>query len=503
MRLACIHVPSFPLAAWERVDPDLRGVAAAVASGPGPRGAIVACSAEAAARGVALGQSATQATSIAGRLIVRAASPEAEGAAQAALLDAAYSCSPRVEEGESGTVYCDVGGLRRLYGSEREIALAVAGRARALGLEVAVGIAASKIAARLAAVEGSGVAVIPPGEEWRALAPLPIARLAPSPALGERLERWGIRTLGDLTALPLSAVATRLGPEGAALARRARGEDERPLAPRPLPLGFEESAALDYGIEGIEPFLFVAGGLLDRLLARLAVRGFACGDLALSLGLAGGGRTERLVSVAAPTNERKPLLALIRLHLETHPPGDAVESIRLRAVSERLRPVQLDLFRPNGPAPARLALILARLAALCGPGSVGVPAVVDSHRPDGQGVRRLGGFAVRDGPLTASPLTPNSLSLRAVRPPRPLDVFCRRERPDFVRLADAVGEGAAPYGCQGRVVTLAGPWRVEGEWWSEGAFERDYYDVQLSDGAVYRLFFDRARGRWFVDGMYD
>lgn len=59
------------------------------------------------------------------------------------------------------------------------------------------------------------------------------------------------------------------------------------------------------------------------------------------------------------------------------------------------------------------------------------------------------------------------------------------------------------YACTGRVVTASGPWRIEGEWWREEGFQRDYYDVQLSDGVVYRLFFDRREQRWFADGVYD
>src|SRR5262249_15449334 len=161
-------------------------------------------------------------------LIVRTVSPAAEHAAQAALCDVAYSCSPRVEEGGMGTVYCDADGLRELYASEAELARAVLGRARALELDASVGIAATKIAAQLAARDGGGCAVIPAHEEWHFLAPLPIQLLAPDAALLGTLQRWGIRTLGDLAALPASAVATRLGPAGAQLARRARGEDEHP-----------------------------------------------------------------------------------------------------------------------------------------------------------------------------------------------------------------------------------------------------------------------------------
>jgi protein ImuB len=521
MRIVCLHVPDFPLAAWLRVDPELRGAAAAVVEAPGARARVLAVSPEAARRGVCVGITAAQARAIAGDVVIRAASPDAEHAAQAALCDVAYSCSPRVEESGIGTVYCDADGLQALYASEAELARAIGARGRAVGLEVAVGIASTKIAAQLAARDGGG-AIVPADEEWQFLAPLSITLLEPSPALGETFARWGIRTLGDLAALPASAVATRLGPDAARLARRARGEDTHPLAPRPLPLQFEESALLEYGVDALEPFLFVVRGLLDRLLGRLAVRGLICGDLRLSLGLLGRGRDERTVTVAAPTNALKPLLALIRVHLETHPPADAVESVRLSAVPERLRPLQLDLFRPNGPAPAQLAATLARLAAVCGAERLGTPVVVDSHRPDAHAVAPFalergdpevhhrehggyGGSANRDAaPSVPSVVNPNEilppLAVRAVRPPRPLEVFCDRDRPEFIRLAD--GDGTT-VGCHGRVVTFAGPWRVGGEWWRRDAFHRDYYDAQLTDGVVYRVYFDRRRAQWFMDGIYD
>src|SRR5215470_14230315 len=198
MRIACIHVPDFALAAWLRADPELRGAAVVVTDAPGPRGRIVACAAEAAQRGVALDLTAAQALAIASGLIVRSVSAAAEHAAQAALCDVAYSCSPRVEEGGMGTVYCDADGLRELYASEAELARAVVARAHTLGLAASVGIAATKIAAQLAAHDGGGCAVIPAHEEWRFLAPLSIQLLEPSRALQDTLGRWGICTLGDL-----------------------------------------------------------------------------------------------------------------------------------------------------------------------------------------------------------------------------------------------------------------------------------------------------------------
>jgi protein ImuB len=156
--------------------------------------------------------------------------------------------------------------------------------------------------------------------------------------------------------------------------------------------------------------------------------------------------------------------------------------------------------------PNPVTATLARLAAICGADRVGAPAVADTHRPDAYGMKhesliadRLSqdtnpSLAIRDsryaisGGSAAIPL-----ALRALRPPLAVEVFCARDRPEFVR-----GDGLA-----GRVVHAAGPWRVQGEWWSEGGYARDYYDAQLSDGCVYRLYCDLGTHSWFVDGVYD
>jgi protein ImuB len=502
MRLACLSVPDFPLAGVLRAQPELRCEPLAVVDGQGPRATLLAISPAAARHGVTVGLSVAQALAIDADLIVRQATADTLRATQAALCDAAESFSPRVEDAGDGIAYLDLDGLGALFESESQLANALARRAAQLGLETAqVGVAGSKVAALLAARHGGGVAVIPPGEEWSFLAPMAVDLLEPSPELVIRLRRWGIQSIGALAALPTKALGTRLGPAGVQLVRRARGEDECPLVPRATPLQFEESSDLDFGIETLEPFCFVLRGLLDRLTTRLAVRGLVCGDLRLSLHLTTRGRDERTITVAAPSNDVKALLTLARLQLEAHPPAAAIEGLQVMAVPERLRAAQLDLFRPNGPAPARLAVTLARLTAICGADRVGAPAVADAHRPDAYGVTRfeavrvLGCCAVRE---ETQSLTANSLSsviplaLRAVRPPQSVEVFCARDRPEFVRGA----------GFAGRVVQAAGPWRVHGEWWSNG-YTRDYYDTRLSDGCMYRLYYDLAERGWFVDGVYD
>ena len=242
-------------------------------------------------------------------------------------------------------------------------------------------------------------------------------------------------------------------------------------------------------------------GLLERALARVGLDGVGCARVGLAFGLDDRSRNTRELALAAPTRDLKTILTCLRVDLELRPPRAAIASVLLRAVPERIRAAQLGLFTPPGPSPERLATTLARLAALCGADRVGAPALVDSHRP---GLAVVAPFAL---PAAASPVPPVAdggcrLVVRAVRPPRPLEVFCSRGRPDFVR-----GDGLG-----GRVVAAAGPWRVAAEWWTDAPCTRDYFDLELSDGGLYRCYRELEGGSrtaeprgcdWFVDGVYD
>ena len=233
--------------------------------------------------------------------------------------------------------------------------------------------------------------------------------------------------------------------------------------------------------------------MVERALDRLGLAGTGCAQLGLMLACEDRGRDVRTIPLLAPTRDPKTLLTCLRVALEARPPRAAIVRATVRVVPARVRTTQLGLFAPAGPAPERLATTLARLGALCGADRVGTPVVVDSHRPGDAGVAP---FALPD--VSAPPPDPTPppcrLVVRALRPPRPLQVFSERDVPCFVR-----GSGLG-----GRVVGVAGPWRVAAEWWTDdGGCARDYYDLELTDGGIYRCFRDQRSGAWFVDGAYD
>ena len=64
-------------------------------------------------------------------------------------------------------------------------------------------------------------------------------------------------------------------------------------------------------------------------------------------------------------------------------------------------------------------------------------------------------------------------------------------------------EQGRPVSVGGTVTQCAGPWRTAGNWWTEETWDRDEWDVTLSDGAAYRVFRDRRTDTWFVEGVVD
>ena len=93
------------------------------------------------------------------------------------------------------------------------------------GLRVNVAIARSSLTAQVLAFACAGICVVPPGRERACLHPLPLLALPLSDTQAATLDRWGIRTVGDLAALPRERLSSRLGKSGRALHRLACGED--------------------------------------------------------------------------------------------------------------------------------------------------------------------------------------------------------------------------------------------------------------------------------------
>jgi protein ImuB len=458
-----------------------------------------------------------------------------------ALEAAARAFSPRVEVHASHLVTLDIDGLRHLLGSPADIGRELLRDVQGRGCQAHVAVAAARTAAMLLAVARPGLTIVPPGDERRELAGLPLAVLAAlhaivpdAPGLPARrvprvkdascppildlFRRWGLRTLGELATLPPAALSARIGQDGLRWQRLARGEDLEPLVARAPEPPIEERLELDWPVEGLEPLSFLLPRLLDPICERLERLDQAAVTLEATFRLATREEVARRLQLPAPMRDAKVLRTLLLLHLESYPLGGGIDRMVLRVEPAPARIVQFSLLSRAMPFPEQMATLLARLGALMGERRVGAPALVDSHRPGAFAMRSFSvsePTAGRSGarrpaslpaPALDGPDTPPgpAVALRRFRLPVPARVLVQDGRPVRVTTERRGLEG-------GRVEAAAGPWRTSGEWWRVGdeagsgpkGWNRDEWDVALSDGAVYRVYRDRADERWFVAGILD
>jgi protein ImuB len=554
---ACIFVPNFPVAAVFRAEPELRARAVAIFEGKPPLEKVFAVNESASRIGITPGMTKAQAE-LCSEFTLRPRSPLQESVAHAALLDCAQSFSPRVEDAAADTAILDLAGMESLFGSLPEIAHNLFRCAANLGLDGNVAVASNPNAAVVAACGFSGVTVIPPGQEAESLGSLPVEVLfsgwiaekekerkkkedepqKESVRLLATLERWGIRDLRALAALPEVALSERLGQEGLRLQQLARGAASRTLVPVEAPAVFEEAVELEYPVVLLEPLAFLLNRLLEQICARLAARALATQELRLILeleNLAGvdprpdsfgissesdaaysaaqsqspaqhfiSGRESkfcRTLRLPLPMLDPKLFLKLLQLDLNAYPPGAPILKIHLAAEPARPRSAQGGLFLPPSPEPEKLELTLARIAGLVGEPRVGSLELLDTYRAEGFRMRRFMPEAAQK--TKRQDVTGEEKSavaaLRRFRPP--LRATVTLENGELARVVCSKKKEA-----QGSVLWKAGPWRSSGDWWEREAWARDEWDIALQNAdsvALYRLVHDLLGGSWFVEGTYD
>ena len=438
----------------------------------------------------------------------------ARGATAAGLLSLAKDFSPRLERYGDACVVLDVSGLGRLLGDAQGIAAALQQAAADRGVKARIAVAPTHTAARMLTLHADATVVA--AAAAAALAPLPLNLLgeltpagSPDPRTRRTLDavrRWGLRTIGEFAALPADELSARFGVAGVAIHRLARGLDPRPLDPDPGVQRFIQSMELEWPLEELEPLSFVLARLLEPLAAALERSDKAGVALRLALRLVDRTTHVRVLQLPAPMRDPRVLRTLLLLDLESHLPAAAIDIVTIEIDPAPARIVQFSLLARAVPSPETVATLTARLSALVGEDRCGSAALLDSHRPDAFEMHRFNPVGRRAAPATGVPAAASEdaqqphggLVLRRFRPPVVVRVGVERGRPVSVAIERRGMPG-------GRVEQCAGPWRTSGAWWdSAGAhWDRDEWDVALSDGALCRLFQDRETGRWFLAGVVD
>ena len=236
-RATILHVDldAFFAAVEQRDCPELRGKPIAVGGGgANDRGVVSAASYEARRFGVHSAMPLRTAARLCPDLVFVPVDGRKYSAVSREVMTILRRFTPAVEQISIDEAFLDVAGSEGLHGPPEAMASSIKAVIRnELRLTASVGVATTKLVAKVASdlEKPDGLVLVAPGTEAAFLAPLPISRLwGVGEKTASRLSEFGVRTIGDLAALPDDLLARRFGRHGPVLALRARGIDHSPVS---------------------------------------------------------------------------------------------------------------------------------------------------------------------------------------------------------------------------------------------------------------------------------
>ncbi len=344
-----VDLDAFFAAVEQRDRPELRGRPVVVGGGGGAdrRGVVSAASYEARRFGVRSAMPLRTAAALCPQAVFLPVDGAKYVAVSREVMAILRRYTPRVEQVSIDEAFLDVAGSEALFGPPDAIAVAIKAAIRAeIGLTASVGVAATKLIAKVASDlrKPDGLVVVPAGEEAAFLAPLPISRLW---GVGDKtrvaLADFGVRTIGDLAAIPPDALRRRFGEHGAQLAERARGIDPSTVEEPQDARSISHEHTFDVDTSDREVIERTLLGLSEGVAGRLRTAGLRAGTVAVKVRASDFSTHTRQRTLAEPTDLADPIW---RTSLELARPLLRGTRVRLLGVaaSNLVEPSQLPLF---------------------------------------------------------------------------------------------------------------------------------------------------------------
>ncbi len=266
--------------------PELRGRPVVV--GGGHRGVVAAASYEARRYGVRSAMSMSQALRRCPEAVVLPPDRAAYAAASAEVMAVLRDVTPLVEPLSLDEAFLDVSGATRQFGRPGLIAAGIrAGIAERLGLTCSVGVAPTKFVAKLASAhcKPDGLLVVPAAGVLDFLHPLPVTALwGVGARTAEPLHRLGVRTVGDLAAIPHDTLRRAVGSAAAEhLSALAQGIDPRPVEPHEVEKSISADRTLDEDLTVEADVRRELLRLAEEVGSRVRARGFAARTVGIKI----------------------------------------------------------------------------------------------------------------------------------------------------------------------------------------------------------------------------
>lgn len=502
MGYAAIYIPEFPTLAWLRLEKSARADAVAVIDGEAPLERVISFNRAAKELGLSYGMSKVQADT-SGQILFHLRSIPEESAALEMLFEAVQRFSPRVQiisshvngyanrQQMAAVLLLDQSGTETLFGDARKYAETIRKALHELKFPANVAVAPNAKASLLLARSYPGVTKVDKKDVEAKLAPLPLWMLSVEAATLATLSRWGIRNLGELAALPESALISRIGQQGKRLQRLAVGREDHLLVPEEPSFVLSEHVEFDCPLESLETLLFILSPMLETVLRQALNHAYVLRSVTLTLDLEKAAQHQAEIRPAVPVQSKDLLLKLLNLKLQVDPPQAGILGVTLSAEPAIPQVSQRGLFQAQFPEPDKLDLLLARLKAIVGEGNVGSPVLSNSFCDDEFVITPFHPSA--GGKSPAQVMAPRSV-LRRFRPAQQVKVVSRYATPALLFWR---GERL-------ELRTVAGPWQSSGYWWDGRRWEYNEWDAVVSQPAqALRLRHEPEPGTWYVAGQYD
>ncbi|MCO5221268.1 MAG: DNA polymerase Y family protein [Thermomicrobiales bacterium] len=359
MPIAALIIPHFALRMSLLDQPELDGLPLVLTSPPNSRTVVNDCTPEATRQGVRPGMLLREVTALCPDAVFIEPNPVREATAFEEILRSLETFSPSIEIGPPGCCYVDLHGLQRHDASPE------AGAVRLLRLIPPVlrpraGIAPGKFAALCAARKAHPGSTFLIAEDvvMPFLADLPVSWLPVEPKTLTQMERLGLRTMGDVAALPMTAMQARFGKEGRRAWELSNGQDDLTVVPIQRPESVIEGITLPAPSTSRGMLLLGIEQLVRRAFKRPELRHRNVRQAQLHVLIEEGRSWEKSFSFREPAGAER-IVEILSHRLQDLELQGAVERIVLHLiglVEETTRQQLLPFLKPKRVAPISQAI---------------------------------------------------------------------------------------------------------------------------------------------------
>ena len=443
------------------------------------RHCVFACDRKAFARGVRAGMVVQAALALAPALRVAPRDPASETEALLGVAGWAAQFTPGVAIQFPDCVLLEVSGSLKLFGGLESLLERLREGLTEMGWNAMLASAPTPRAAFWLVLAEKQKFIGSVAELEPALATLPVGVLRCGDETLAAFEAIGVRTLGELRALPREGVARRFG-------QRLLDDSDRALGRLPDPRNFfvppaRFGAAIELPAEvtQAEALLFAARRLIVQLAGFLAARSGGVQRFVLSLRHRDKAPAEIAIGLVAPSRDAEHFTLLVRERLARLELAAPVRELALKADDVVPLPGRnLGLALEQGKPPGQWEHLVERLRARLGTEAVCGIASRAEHRPERAGV-------IADAGQKQSQLDFGERPFWLLESPRPLAEI-----------------GAVPHH-DGPLELLVGPERIESGWWDGDDVARDYFVARMQNEALVWIYREwRGEGGWYLHGVF-